>query len=259
MCWSFLASPFFFSKIATCDRLSVVIVRMSTRPFPIPGLFTQTRFNRILMDIFYCFAKMFFISNIAVPVFPHPKSFSRYSQTQTSIMGKSPASSKCFPGVDDLWQRCSLPNQDMDVVGHDAPGKNVVFYPVEMQQCILHCFRHLRMLQGATPHTGIQPILNLLSPLYFSCAFRCFFQFLLQLNQHFPGQGICKTKGYGLQGSVVIKMGHIATAIASLWIMFFGIGRHRVINNRLWVLLTPSSSSASSLPLSAGLEPGAPG
>ena len=62
----------------------------------------------------------------------------------------------------DLWQRvfCKHLEDNMNMIRHHAPSKQLVLHSIEVAQCICYDLGHGLICQKASPGTGIKIFLN---------------------------------------------------------------------------------------------------
>ena len=127
---------------------AVIAVRTAPAPlgicaavYPLFRRFHQRRFHRVRLNVMPRLAEVRLVTNVTIPILPLPK---RAAAAEHKIDG---VGARAFPRLEQLG-RCGIVHsfhQDVDVIGHDHPGRQPITLSVEAQQ---------RLLDGCPPRAG---------------------------------------------------------------------------------------------------------
>ncbi len=93
-------------------------------------------------------------------------------QCKFLILSQYPARGMRFPPLHNRGEIYQRLDQYMDVIGHDAPGMEMVALAMEIEERILDILRNIRVRQRTAAHAGVKPRLDALAALNLPLLFR---------------------------------------------------------------------------------------
>ena len=162
----------------------------------------QFRLDRIVVDVTDHCGQMVVVADVAVVILPLPDSPGASKQPVDPFRGVG------LPGVEDVGQGDAFGgfDQDMDMIGHDAPGQEAVFVAIVVTQGLLDDPGATRIGEEAGAQTGIHPVFEL-------SAFVGFVAEAGDTLQHLPGQGIGEPEGDGLDEARGVAVGEAVASV----------------------------------------------
>lgn len=165
------------------------------------------------MNVVHRLTVVAFVSDVAIPVFTHPESADlalRELQAKIGGVTKYPARGEGLPALHD--HDAGL-EQDVDVVGHDAPRVQVIALAVKMEEGVLDVAGDLGMAQRARPHAGVQPTLDPLPFNRISTVRGQGPEFVFEFAEFLAGQAVGQAVGNGLKKMPLVAVRKISARI----------------------------------------------
>ena len=151
------------------------------------------------MNVFDSSLVMPGVSNVAIPILPHPQVISpRDFQCELLLLSQYPTRGIRFPPLHNHGEVYQRLDQHVDMAGHDAPGMKMIALAMIMQKRMLDILRYIRMRESTAAHSGIKPLLDALPAHSLPLIFRESPKFLLQLSQFCLRKTVGKAIGHGL-------------------------------------------------------------
>lgn len=121
------------------------------RERPVDGLFDKTSTNGVAVDVGDAIPEMLVVTNHTIKVILGP------DETFAFEGGIDESRATAFPLLNDLSERgfIALLDEDMDMIGHDAPSDEAVFHFVSCKERLLYDLCDFRLKQEAFAMPGI--------------------------------------------------------------------------------------------------------